>query len=353
MNDKDTIQSQSGNEVSLMLFFGVILKYRWLVIMLTAIGIIAGAVFTRQTYKENYLVAATIFLQSPRKVTDSKDYLGSIQTKDLLNNTFNSVLSSNDFFESIVLKDYDILNDGKKIKGNLLKYFKTEDVGKVIDVVKKLVKIRYDKKTNILVLEYTSTYPDVAAQILNNTVSQINFFYNHQFNSNSIRNLEFVEKSIASSRKELDEAKNKLAVFIERNKQLKVALKNKEQYPEYYQCIEELEKLQENAELKRKNYASLLIKSESLKLEISENAPYITVIESATVPLKPIPCKYTRNVALGGVLGFILAAVYIILTNFILLFNLQATPVANIPAEFKNDFKKLLRIFSFKKNNKN
>jgi uncharacterized protein involved in exopolysaccharide biosynthesis len=317
------------------------------------IGVIAGATLTKLSYKENYLVTTTILLQPPRKVADSKDYLGSIQTKDLLNNTFSTVLNSNDFFKSIVLADYDISENDKKIKANLLKYFKTEDVGRIIATVKELVKINYDRKTSVLRLEYTSAYPDVAAQILNNIITQINYFYNYQFNSNSMRNLEFVEKSIASAKKELDEAKYNLAVFIERNKQLKVALKNKDQYPEYYQCIEAMEKLQENVNMKRKSYTGLLVKSESLKLEISENAPYVTIIEVAAAPLKPIPCKYAGNVATGGAFGFILAAAYIIFSNFISLFNLHGTPLANIPSELKRDFKKISKAFSSQKRNTN
>ena len=349
MNTKDNIQLKPEKEISLMPFFVVMFKCRWFIILLTVTGVIAGVALTRHDYKKNYLVSTTILLQPPRKVTDSRDYLGSIQTKDLLNNTYNVVLNSNDFIKSIALADYDIMENGKKIKINLLKFFKTEDIGQAIDTVKGLIKISYDKKTCVLVLEYTSSYPDIAAQILNNTVTQINYFYNYQFNSNSIRNLEFVEKSIASAKKELDEAKNNLAVFIERNKQLKVVLKNKDQYPEYYQCIEAMEKLQENVDLKRKSFTVLLVKSESLKLEISENAPYVTVIESATAPLRPIPCSYNRSVVMGGFIGFIFAAACVILNNFVALFNLHNTPAETIPAELKNDCMKMLKAFRTKK----
>lgn len=313
MNCKDNTQLQPEKEISLIYLFGLMFKYRWLIILLIVLGVIAGAVLTRIYYKKNYIVNTSILLQPPRKVSDSKDYLGSIQTKDLLNNTYSVVLNSNDFLKSIVLSDYDIQQDGNKIKGNLLKYFKTEDIGKVIDAVKSTVNIRCDKKTGVLVLEYTSIYPDIAAQILNNIVTQINTFYNYQFNSNSMRNLEFVEKSIASGKIELNEAKNNLATFIERNKQLKIALKNRDQYPEYYQCIEAMEKLQENVDIKRKSYTALLTKGESLKLEISENAPYVTLIESATVPLKPLPGKYAKNGLLGGLLGIALAIIYIVI----------------------------------------
>jgi capsular polysaccharide biosynthesis protein len=199
------------------------------------------------------------------------------------------------------------------------------------------------------VLEYISTYPELAAQILNTTVNQINYFYNYQFNSNSMRNLEFVEKNIVLAKKELDEAKSNLSIFIERNKQLKVALKNKDQYPEYYQCIEAMEKLQETAELKRKSYSALLAKSESLKLEISENAPSVTVIEAASPPLDPIPCHYGRNIGIGAIIGLLLAVAYVVLTHFMVLFQLEGTPIANIPAEFKNDFRKLFHPFGSRK----
>lgn len=349
MNNKDNIQLQPEKEFSFITFYFKLFEHRWLIILLIVLGVIAGAAFTKFTYKENYIVSTSMLLQPPRKVSDSKDYLGSIQTKDMLNNTYSVVLNSNDFLKSIVLSDYNIPENGNKIKANLLKYFKTDDISIAIDTVKSMVNIRCDKRTGVLVLEYTSTYPDIAAQILNNIVAQINTFYNYRFNSNSMRNLEFVEKSIASGKKELDEAKNNLATFIERNKQLKIALKNRDQYPEYYQCIEAMEKLQENVELKRKSYSVLLTKSESLKLEISENAPYVTLIESAAVPLKPIPGKYARNGILGGLLGLALATVYIILCNFILVFNLYGTPMENIPSELKKDFKRFSNTFTSKK----
>jgi len=324
-------------------------QYRWLVILLILIGATGGGVFTEMHYNEYYLVKTTILLQSPRKVSDSKDYLGSAQTKDLLNSTYSAVLKSNDFMKGVVLADYDIGDGGENKKKNLLAFFKTDDIGSVINVLKGQIKINYDRRTNLLVLEYTSTYPNIATQILNNTVSQINFFYNYQFNSNSMRNLEFVEKNITSAKKELEEAKHNLAIFIERNKQLKVALKNKDQYPEYYQCIEAMEKLEEIANLKRKSYANLVTKRESLKLEISENAPSVTVIEAASPPLQPIPRKYAKNIALGALMGFLCAVAYIILRNFTFVFNLNDTPIANIPIELKNDFSKLLKPFGLKK----
>ena len=177
--------------------------------------------------------------------------------------------------------DYDIEGNSNNKKETLLVFFKTDDIGNVINKLKKLIKINYDRRTNMLVLEITSTYPNIATQILNNTVSQINYFYNYQFNSNSMRNLAFVEKNITLAKTELEEAKYNLAIFIERNKQLKVALKNKDQYPEYYQCIEAMEKLEEIVNLKRKSYTALMTKREGLKLEISENAPSVTVIEAA------------------------------------------------------------------------
>jgi uncharacterized protein involved in exopolysaccharide biosynthesis len=332
-----------------MPLLALIFRYRKLVILLVLIGAVGGGVFTKMRYKEFYLVKTTILLQPPRKVSDSKDYLGSAQTKDLLNNTYSAVLKSNDFIKSIVLADYDIGESGENKKQNLLAFFKTDNTGGVINELKGLIKINYDRKTNLLILEYTSTYPNIATQILNNTVSQLNSFYNSQFNSNSRRNLEFVEKNITSAKTELDEAKHNLAIFIERNKQLKVALKNKDQYPEYYQCIEAMEKLEEIANLKRKNYMSLVTKRESLKLEISENAPSVTVIEAASPPLQPIPGKYSRNIAIGALIGFLCAIAYIVLSNFTSVFNLDGTPIANIPTDLKNDFTKLLKPFGSKK----
>ncbi len=327
----------------------LIFQYRKLIILLVLIGVVGGGVFTKMNYEEFYLVETTILLQPPRKVSDSRDYLGSTQTKNLLNNTYEAVLKSNDFIKSIVLSDYHIGNSGKNKKENLLAFFKTDNIGSVINKLKGQIKINYDRKTNLLVLKYTSTYPNIATQILNNTVSQINSFYNYQFNSNSMRNLEFVEKNVTLAKAELDEAKHHLAIFIERNKQLKVVLKNKDQYPEYYQCIEAMEKLEEIANLKRKSYIDLATKRESLKMEISENAPSVTVIEAATPPLQPIPGKYTKNIVIGALMGFICAAAYIILSNFNVVFNLNDTPIANIPTELKNDFSKLLKPFGSKK----
>lgn len=347
-NDLERIHSEPGHTNTLLPFYFLVFQYRWLIILLILLGSGIGGILTKMYYQEKYLVNTTILLQPPRKVSDSKDYLGSAQTKELLNNTHGAVLNSNDFIKSIILSDYVLTGDTAQ-KGNLLVYFKTDDAGRAIGILKSMIKIRYNAKTSVLVLEYTSTDPGMAAQILNTTVNQINYFYNYQFNANSMRNLEFLEKTIVPAKKELDEAKAKLSTFIERNKQLKVVLKNKDQYPEYYQCIEAMEKLQETAELKRKNYSALLLKSENLKLEISENAPSITVIEAASAPLDPIPCRYSRNVGIGAAMGLLLALTYIVLTHFVMIFQLDGTPVANIPAEVKNDFAKLLHPFGPKK----
>jgi len=348
MNTDKDFQLRPETESSFMAFWILMFQYRWHIILLILIFAISGALFTKISYEESYLVKTTILLQSPRKVSDSRDYLGSAQTKDLLNNTYSAVLKSNDFIKSIVLSDYDIGSNSNNKKETLLVFFKTDDIGNVINTLKKLIKINYDRKTNMLVLEITSTYPNIATQILNNTVSQINYFYNYQFNSNSMRNLEFVEKNITLAKTELEEAKYNLAIFIERNKQLKVALKNKDQYPEYYQCIEAMEKLEEIVNLKRKSYTALMTKREGLKLEISENAPSVTVIEAAAPPLQPIPAKYIRNMILSTTIGLVGTIAYIIFSNFVFVFKLAGTPIANIPAEFKKDFRRLLKTFGSK-----
>ena len=116
-----------------------------------------------------------------------------------------------------------------------------------------------------------------------------------------------------------------------------MVLKNKDQHLEYYQCIEATEKLQEKADLTRKSYLALQNKSESLKLEISENAPSVTVIEAASPPLAPIPCSYVRNVGIGAVIGLLLAIIYVVLTNFAAIFQLKNVMRAEPPTGSKGD----------------
>ena len=339
MNIKDNQPVHDGKEISLLPLFLLFLRYRWFIILTTVIFVLISLILTMISYKENYNVSTSILLQPPRKVSTSEQYMDYYNTKDLLKNTYEVVLNSNDLLKNVVLSEYDLNEDGKNTKTNLMGFFKTDNTGTAIKKLKALLLADYKKLTSVVTLTITSANPEIAAQILNNVVGQINYYYNYQFNSNAKRNLEFVDSGIVVSKKDLDDAKRKLGSFITENKQLKVALANQNQYPEYYQCVQELQKLQTDVDLKNKTYTTLLNKSEALKLEITENAPSVTVLEKATVPTEPIPPKYIRNSAIAGFLGLFFSCIYCIMTNFVSLFNLHGTKIEQALSDLRNDFR--------------
>jgi len=327
----------SNDELSMLPFFPILFRYRWLAIKLMLAGAIIAGVYATLMYKKSYKVNSSIFLKSSRYVTD----VNRVDPSDILKSTYEIVLKTNQLLEKVVLYKYDYTVDGKKESINLLKYYNTDNISTVIKSITNNLTLAFDKKNLILTLSYIDADPEMAAQIIDTIVGELDCYYNTKLTKETQRTLEFVIKNLGNAKKELNDARNKLDVFITTNKQLKNISKQKGQYSTCYSSATALQELEEEVDSKTKTYNDLKISYEKLRLQVTENAPTIIVLEKAIPPQDPIPCRYIKASVAGTFFGLFIATAYIFLMNLKTLFRLKTSPLETISAELKKDLKKL------------
>lgn len=327
---QDTQIHCASDEISLFSFVLALLRYRWLVITFILAGAVIAGVFSKLTYVKFYKAESYVILKPSPKVTDAD----SVKLGDTLLGTYAIVLKTSQLLEKVALSKYDYVTDGGKESINLLKYYGVDDMNIVIQIIKGKLVPTFDKNGLILTLSYTAENPELAAQIINNIVSELDNYYKTQFAAVPLRNLEFVTKSLEAAKKELDDARNKFNIFITSNKQLQnISKENK--YPACYLSKQVLQQLEQDVDLKTKTYNDLKESYEKLRLQVSENAPAITVFEKAIPPQDPIPCTYIKASEIGAFSGFVIAAAYVFLTNLTALLGLKTNPLKTILTELK------------------
>lgn len=340
-NNPNVLADNNSQEISLLPLVKIFIKNRYFIIFFIFIGLILGLTRGFLSYSKSYRAESIILLQSPQKVT-SGDY-SKIYFDQVVQNTALKVITSASTIRDLVMQEYSYEKDGKPIKSNLLVFYDNNNLNAVVESVSNTVKSEYDKKNQLLTISYISSNPDVAAQIVNNIILQINKFYDKQMNSDALRNLEYVSAQTIKSKEELDAARQKVAFFIKQNIELstisndeKAADDNKHQFAKL-----ELKKLQEDAMAKESLYNSLVKKSQDIGILSNQSAPSVIVVQEAFPPANPLPRGMLKSGIICAFLMFILALVIVLMRNISEIFGTNENIMTIIISALKKDLAKI------------
>jgi len=356
MNNELEHNNSDNNEISIIDIIAVLFRRRWLILIIAIVCMILGGVLAIARYKVKYTASSSILLQQPRNVTVMKgSYV--IPKKSIVPGTYKVVLGSGQLLSNVVMADYSYSLNGKVINNNLINYYniKTQsdknNVYAVSNIVKDSIKTSYNKKTFVLTISYTTTSPQLSAAIVNNIVKQLNLYYQKNFNSSARENLGFLKNSLDSAQKELNQSRIKLGRFVKKNKQLSNIDENSKSSSttSFYESKLELNKLEDDAKVKKELFSNISEKYQMMKLELLAQASTITVLEQANSLIKPSPCSYKKYAAIGFILGLIVGIGYVIMINCITIFNLERTQIEEVSSGVKSDLNKLLRLIGFRR----
>ena len=112
----------------------------------------------------------------------------------------------------------------------------------------------------------------------------------------------FVEQRLEESNAELRQAETRLQSFLQQNRQ----------YANSPALAVEHERLLRTLAMRQQLVASLTQSYEQAKIDEVRDTPVITIIEEADLPLRPDPRGLAQRMALAGVIGFLLAAMFAI-----------------------------------------
>lgn len=342
------------SEISLFPLFKIILKNRWFIIVLTFIGFCFGIAISAISYNKSYCASSSILLQSSQKVTN-QDY-SKIYFDSIVQNTCNIIANSTTTVRNVILQKYTYNNkNGQEVTADLLKFYNVKDINTLTEKVSKSIKLDYDKKTQVLTISYTAPNPDIASQIVNNIIEQINIFYNTQMTSDSVRNFKFVNEQLKTAKETLDAARLKLALFIKRNKEITgiSSPDNKTETNTYSLARLELQNLQEDSKAKEDFYNSLVAKSQNLGIQTVQNIPSVIVLQKAFPPKNPLPRQTLKSGTTRAFFMLIISLGIIFLINFSKLVPGKENVTNLISNELCSDFKKLKNIILTKNKTNN
>jgi uncharacterized protein involved in exopolysaccharide biosynthesis len=170
-----------------------------------------------------------------------------------------------------------------------------------VEALKNATAIALDKRTGMVSLRVTIRDPELAAQVANRMVEELNTFNVDRRRSQSGEERLFTERRLAEARQELADAEEELVSFLRRNRQ----------FSEFSVVGVGARRLERNVQLKQEVLGTLSRSYEEARINEVRDTPVLTVIDRAEAPAwKSFP-KRTLSVlialALGTVLGIGLA----------------------------------------------
>jgi uncharacterized protein involved in exopolysaccharide biosynthesis len=170
-----------------------------------------------------------------------------------------------------------------------------------VEALKNATAIALDKRTGMVSLRVTIRHPELAAQVANRMVEELNTFNVDRRRSQSGEERLFTERRLAEARQELANAEEELVSFLRRNRQ----------FSEFSVVGVGARRLERNVQLKQEVLGTLSRSYEEARINEVRDTPVLTVIDRAEAPAwKSFP-KRTLSVlialALGTLLGIGLA----------------------------------------------
>lgn len=163
----------------------------------------------------------------------------------------------------------------------------TKNENKIVNQLAQNIKISIDKKTAVISLSVTMQDPLISATLTDSVMVKLqNYITNYRTNKARL-DLVFTEKIHDESKQKYYKAQQEYANYIDRNQNIRL------------KSVEAIqERLQNEMSLAYNLYNQTAQQLQLARVKVQENTPAFTVIQSATVPLKP--SKPSKKIILLG-----------------------------------------------------
>ena len=214
------------------------------------------------------------------------------------------ILKSRFLGEDVLRKNYSITKKGKTITFDLYEYFKTDNPDLAYKSLHKITAIDYNKKTGIVSVSVTTRDAQLSAQIANYYIQCLDEFNKHKRKTGAGLNREFIEKRMADTEKQLEQAEENLKSFREKNLNY-----FRSTDPE---LLMEHDRLFREVEVKTKVYLTLSQQYELAAIQEKKELPVIQVLDVAKPPtLKSGPAR-AKTTILGLLMGILISSIMVI-----------------------------------------
>lgn len=171
-----------------------------------------------------------------------------------------------------------------------------ERLEKGVEELKDATSIALDKRTGMVSLRVELQYPELAAQVANEMVEELNKFNVSRRRSQSGEERLFTERRLAEARQELADAEQELVRFLQQNRL----------FSEFSVVGVGARRLERNVQLKQEVLGTLSRSYEEARINEVRDTPVLTVIDRADVPAwKSFP-KRILSVLVASLVGAVL-----------------------------------------------
>ena len=230
--------------------------------------------------------------------------LGSLGDETESLDFYAELLESHELLRAAVLTSYGFRPqpDADSVRGSLVELLEieadTEDeaIFEAVEELDDLVTVRADHAAGIISLEVSAPWPELSVLLGERLLDLVNRFNLERRQTRAAAERAFLDERIQEKERELRAAESDLEAFLLQNRR----------YQDPQLRFQE-ERLQRMVDLRQQVYVVLAQELEQARLAEVRNTPVITVLDHPRPPAERTSPNYVLNVALGLLLGGLLA----------------------------------------------
>ncbi len=222
-----------------------------------------------------------------------------------------AILSSETLLENVVEKKYQTLRFPQPV--SLIEYFEinepspAENLDKAITSLQKSMTVELDPKTNIVMLSVELPEPQLAADVLNAAIAELDNFLRTKKITSASEQRKWIEDRLRQVEQDLRNAEDALRNFREKNRRV----------IDSPTLVLQQERLAREVQVESTMYVELKKQYELAKIEEIKNLSVVNVLDEGRAPVKKDKPHRATNAAIFFVLALLgTSAIFVVRENY-------------------------------------
>ncbi|MEP6904815.1 MAG: hypothetical protein ABI875_01955 [Gemmatimonadales bacterium] len=294
------------DELSVISIINSVLRHRWLIVALVLLG---GLYLGYKSMKEPRLYSTEAQFM-PKGSRGQSQIQGLAQQFGIAvgggdagasPQFYMDLLESRPLLAAVANRQYRVRTDKGIVTGNLAGIYgirnKNPAIVKssVVNALKGQVDENTSLKTGVITVSVHAKYPELAVQIAQGLLDQVNAFNLNRRQESASAEREFIERRLAEAQAQLSQAEDNLQGFLQENRDFRSS-------PSLQL---EFDRLNRSVSSRQALYNSLATSYENAKIEEVRDLPVISILETPEMPIMADPHGGKRKVILGMLVGLV------------------------------------------------
>ena len=296
----------ANDELSVISIINSILRHRWLILALILLG---GLYLGYKSMKQPRLYTTEAQFM-PKGSRGQSQIQGLAQQFGIAvgggdagasPQFYMDLLESRPLLAAVATRQYRVRTDKGIVTGNLAGIYGIRNrnpaivKSSVVNALKGQVDENTSLKTGVITVTVHAKYPELAVQIAQGLLDQVNAFNLNRRQESASAEREFIERRLAEAQSNLSQAEDNLQGFLQENRDFRSS-------PSLQL---EFDRLNRSVGSRQALYNSLATSYENAKIEEVRDLPVISILETPEMPIQPDPHGGKRKVILGMLVGLI------------------------------------------------